>query len=135
MRADDGWRFITAPRLRLTRIERSLPLLHVASWSVLFLLSACAPGLPESDPIEPQQALQTFEVADGFRIEMVAAEPIVLDPVEIAFDENGGLFVAELVDNPDDPPRASRLAAASPISRTPMATERWTGAPCSRRTC
>ncbi|MDE0165994.1 MAG: HEAT repeat domain-containing protein [Bryobacterales bacterium] len=114
MRVGDGWRFITAPRPELTRFERSLPLLRVALWSILFLLPACAPRLPESDPIEPQEALKTFEVAEGFRIEMVAAEPIVLDPVEIAFDENGGLYVAELVDNPDDPPEGeparSRIA-------------------------
>lgn len=114
MRAGEGRHFMTVPRQRLTRVERSLPLLRVASWSVLFLLPACAPQLPESDPIEPRQALKTFEVADGFRIEMVAAEPIVLDPVEIAFDENGGLYVAELVDNPDDPPEGeparSRIA-------------------------
>ncbi|MCY4586439.1 MAG: HEAT repeat domain-containing protein [Bryobacterales bacterium] len=114
MRTGDVWGFMTALRPRLTRAERSMPLLRVASLSVLFLLPACAPRLPESDPIEPRQALQTFEVADGFRIEMVAAEPIVLDPVEIAFDENGGLFVAELVDNPDDPPEGeparSRIA-------------------------
>ena len=95
---------MTAPRSQLTRVERSLQLLRVASLSVLSLLPACAPHLPESDPLEPEEALQTFEVADGFRIELVAAEPIVLDPVEIAFDENGGLYVAELVDNPDDPP-------------------------------
>ena len=95
---------MTAPRSKLTRVERSLQLLRVASLSVLSLLPACAPHLLESDPLDPEEALQTFEVSDGFRIELVAAEPIVLDPVEIAFDENGGLFVAELVDNPDDPP-------------------------------
>ena len=95
---------MTALRSRLIRVERSLAFLRLASLSVLGLLPACAPHLPESGPLEPQEALQTFEVADGFRIERVAAEPFVLDPVEIAFDENGGLYVAELVDNPDDPP-------------------------------
>ncbi|MDA1315430.1 MAG: c-type cytochrome [Acidobacteria bacterium] len=70
----------------------------------LAVLGACAPRLPDSEPLEPAEALKTFEVLPGFRIELVAAEPLVMDPVEIAFDENGGLYVAELQDNPADPP-------------------------------
>jgi putative membrane-bound dehydrogenase-like protein len=54
--------------------------------------------------VEPDKALETFQVLEGFRLELVAAEPLVIDPVEIAFDEDGGLYVAELQDNPTDPP-------------------------------
>ncbi len=65
------------------------------------LLTGCG---AEGDPLSPEESLQTFEILDGFRIELVAAEPYVMDPVEIAFDAEGGLYVAELADNPDDPP-------------------------------
>ena len=50
--------------------------------------------LPES----PAEALASFEVADGFRIEQVAAEPLVQDPVAMAFDEQGRLYVIEMCD-------------------------------------
>ncbi len=44
---------------------------------------------------EPPAAPASFEVASGFRIELVAAEPLLRDPVAIAFDENGRMFVVE----------------------------------------
>ncbi len=51
-------------------------------------------------------------MAPGFRIEIFATEPHVVDPVEMAFDEFGGVYVAELLDNPHDPP-----AGQTPLSR------------------
>jgi len=42
-----------------------------------------------------------FQIRPGFRIELVAAEPLVESPVALAFDEKGRLFVAEMRDNPD----------------------------------
>ena len=47
-------------------------------------------------PTEPEDAEATFEVEPGFRIELVAAEPLVMDPVGMSFDERGRLFVAEM---------------------------------------
>jgi putative membrane-bound dehydrogenase-like protein len=55
-----------------------------------------AAELPRLPPKEPADALQTFSVAPGFRIEQVAAEPLVTDPVAVAFDDNARLFVAEM---------------------------------------
>ncbi len=52
--------------------------------------------LPRIAPKEPLEALDTFVVHDGFRIEQVAAEPLVQDPVAMAFDERGRLFVVEM---------------------------------------
>lgn len=69
-------------------------------------------GTRESGPLSPGQALQTFRIAEGFRIELFAAEPHVVDPVEMVFDESGGVYVAELLDNPDDPPEGG-----APLSR------------------
>ncbi|MFP6659296.1 MAG: hypothetical protein VB853_14020, partial [Pirellulales bacterium] len=47
-------------------------------------------------PTEPSEALKTFKLAAGFRVELVAAEPLVVDPVAMAFDEYGRLFVVEM---------------------------------------
>jgi putative membrane-bound dehydrogenase-like protein len=63
---------------------------------------ACAPRT--AGPLSPEEALKTFEIADGFRLELFASEPYVVDPVEMVFDEDGGIYVAELGDNPYDPP-------------------------------
>src|SRR5690606_26571849 len=45
---------------------------------------------------EPADALSTFRVAPGFRLELVAHEPDVVDPVQMAFDEHGRLYVVEM---------------------------------------
>lgn len=52
--------------------------------------------LPRIAPKTPAEALATFQVAKGFRIEQVAAEPLLTDPVAISFDENGQLYVVEM---------------------------------------
>lgn len=57
-----------------------------------------ASHLPRVAPREAADALATFTVQPGFRLELVAAEPLVADPVAIAFDENGRLFVCQMCD-------------------------------------
>src|SRR6185437_7775065 len=52
--------------------------------------------LPRIPPVEPDDALKTFRVQPGFRVEQLAAEPLVSDPVAIAFDEDGRLYVVEM---------------------------------------
>ena len=63
----------------------------------------CGCSLPSNGPLEPHQALEAFKTATGFRVELFASEPHVVDPVEMVFDEYGGVYVAEMRDNPDDP--------------------------------
>lgn len=52
--------------------------------------------VPEAPPLAPVEAMATLRVAPGFRIELVAAEPLVEDPVAIAWDERGLLYVVEM---------------------------------------
>ncbi len=54
--------------------------------------------LPRVPPKSPDEAIASFEVADGFRIELVAAEPLIVDPVAMAFDEDGRIYVVEMRD-------------------------------------
>jgi putative membrane-bound dehydrogenase-like protein len=51
------------------------------------------PVVTAKSPVESQSML---EVADGFRMELVAAEPLVHDPVAVTFDEDGKMYVVEL---------------------------------------
>ncbi|MDG2384659.1 MAG: HEAT repeat domain-containing protein [Pirellulaceae bacterium] len=52
--------------------------------------------LPRIQPLEPAEAIKSFRLQSGFKIEQVASEPLVTDPVAIAFDENGRLYVVEM---------------------------------------
>ncbi len=47
---------------------------------------------------EPAHAAATLQVRDGFRVEVVASEPLIASPVAMAFDEQGRLYVAEMRD-------------------------------------
>ncbi len=55
-----------------------------------------AEDLPRIPATEPDQALGTFRLAKDCRLELVAAEPLVADPVDACFDEFGRMFVAEM---------------------------------------
>ncbi|MEZ6077725.1 MAG: hypothetical protein R3C56_19265 [Pirellulaceae bacterium] len=52
--------------------------------------------MPRIPPTSPDQALATFEVAEGFEIQLIASEPLVASPVAIEWDASGGLFVCEM---------------------------------------
>lgn len=58
--------------------------------------------LPRVPPRSPEEALKAFRTLDGFRIELVAAEPLVASPVACAFDEFNRLYVVEMRDYSED---------------------------------
>lgn len=70
---------------------------------------------PLKSPLSPEDSLKHFHLAPGLRIELVAAEPEVIDPVSIAFDEQGTLWAVEMTDYPNGPqpgqPPLSRIRA------------------------
>lgn len=51
--------------------------------------------LPQLKPRSREQARQAVQARPGFRLELVASEPLVRDPIAMAFDENSRLFVVE----------------------------------------
>ena len=51
-------------------------------------------------PLSPEEALKSFRVRAGFRIELVAAEPVVVDPVHFDWSADGRLWVVEMRDYP-----------------------------------
>lgn len=54
--------------------------------------------LPRISATPANEALKTFEVIEGFELQQTAAEPLVMDPVAMSWDEDGRLFVAEMRD-------------------------------------
>lgn len=67
----------------------------------------------------PQESLKAMSLSEDFRVELFAAEPDVMSPVEMAFDENGNVFVAEMLDYPADPPPGKPARSRIRLLRNP----------------
>src|SRR6476469_615078 len=52
--------------------------------------------IPPAPVRTPEEELKTFKLPPGFRIELVAAEPMVQEPIAVAFDPDGRIYVDEL---------------------------------------
>ena len=86
-----------------TQLRQKLVLvtfLALVCLSVVRHASADDPLPLSSQPKSPEQALQSFELPAGFRIELMAAEPLVQDPVAIEWGADGKLWVVEMADYP-----------------------------------
>ncbi len=53
-------------------------------------------NLPPPVPLSAEDELKTFKVAEGFKVELVAAEPMIEAPIAISFDDQGRLYVVEM---------------------------------------
>jgi len=66
-------------------------------------VTAAAEPLPTAEnfpPKSPDDSLRSFVPRPGFEVELVAAEPLVADPVDIAWGPDGKLWVVEMADYP-----------------------------------
>lgn len=54
-------------------------------------------------PLQPRESLEHFQLDSGLRIELVAHEPEVIDPIAVRFDEDGRMWVVEMRDYPHGP--------------------------------
>jgi putative membrane-bound dehydrogenase-like protein len=71
-------------------------------------------------PLSAEESLRHFVLADdGLEIQLVAAEPQVIDPVAIRFDEDGRLWVVEMRDYPHGPKPGEQ-----PLSRIKVLEDR-----------
>lgn len=53
-------------------------------------------NLPPPAPLKPDEALNAFTIEQGYRIELVAAEPLVEAPIAMSWDDQGRLYVVEM---------------------------------------
>ena len=51
--------------------------------------------IPPAPPLPVEEALKTFKLQPGFHLEVVASDPLIHDPIAIAFDPDGRLYVVE----------------------------------------
>lgn len=79
------------------------PYAWALAWAVVLPVWA-----EQMTPLSPAESLARFQIEPGLRIELVAAEPLVKDPVALAFDPEGRMYVVENTGYPTrsetDPP-------------------------------
>jgi putative membrane-bound dehydrogenase-like protein len=71
-----------------------------------------AQDLPRIPAVAAKDAPGTFQVKQGFHLELVASEPNVASPVALSFDERGRMFVVEMIDyseRRDETPHLGRI--------------------------
>jgi putative membrane-bound dehydrogenase-like protein len=73
-------------------------------------------GLALGQGYAPEEAVRKMTVADDFKVQLVAAEPMVRQPVAIEFDERGRLWVIQYLQYPN--PAGLKRLAVDRYSRT-----------------
>jgi putative membrane-bound dehydrogenase-like protein len=88
-------------RTPLSSLSRALRLPTLLAVAVCIALGRAGAGdVPQATdapkPLEPEQSRQRFRLPDGFRIELVAAEPQLREPTGVCFDARGRMYVCEI---------------------------------------
>ncbi len=72
--------------------------IHVAKFFgflvALFTMVRCSSE--EAGVLSPRASLKAMEVADGFKVELVAAEPLIIAPVAMVFDDQARIWAVEM---------------------------------------
>lgn len=70
------------------------------------------PAMKQMDkavPLSPEDEMKTFSMPPGFRVELVASDPMIESPILMDFDPDGRLYVLEMLTFlPDTSGRDSR---------------------------
>lgn len=61
------------------------------------------PDHPRMQPLSFRDSIESFRLAEGFEVQLVAHEPRVVDPVTARFDHQGRMWVVEMRDYPTAP--------------------------------
>lgn len=76
----------------------------IATSLIILAVPACTRKPAEQRAYTAQESLAAMKVSEDFKVEVFLTEPQVMSPVEMVFDENGRIYVAEMLDYPEDPP-------------------------------
>jgi putative membrane-bound dehydrogenase-like protein len=58
--------------------------------------------------LPPDETVRQFKVADGFEVKVVAAEPDIINPIAMCFDERGRMWVVESFEYPKGAPAGKK---------------------------
>lgn len=87
--------------MRIRRFALVFSILVVLAGTLFLVLADDKEPRPQG-PKTPAEEKTTFQLASGFKIDLVACEPQVMDPVATCFDQDGKLYVAEMRGYPND---------------------------------
>lgn len=73
--------------------------------------------IPPAPVLSPEEELKTFKLPPGFHIELVAAEPMVQEPVALAFDPDARMYVVEMRGYMPDIKGTGEMAPVGRVSR------------------
>lgn len=65
-------------------------------------------GSPPGPPLSPEEARQRMAVPKGFHVQLVAAEPDIVNPVAMTFDARGRIWLTESIEYPRRSPGKGR---------------------------
>ncbi|GAB3707471.1 hypothetical protein GCM10027592_41660 [Spirosoma flavus] len=72
---------------------------------------------PPIEPLSPEASIAKIQLPPGYHVELVASEPMVQEPVAMAWDGNGRLYVAEMNTYMKDANATGEYAPTSRIKR------------------
>jgi putative membrane-bound dehydrogenase-like protein len=80
---------------------------HNKIGTVLFIVCVilgcgCAKKSHYTEALSPTDEMKHFELDSNFKVELFASEPNVMSPVDMAWDDEGNLYVIEMGDYPDN---------------------------------
>jgi mono/diheme cytochrome c family protein len=52
--------------------------------------------VPPAPALSPAEEIKTFRIKPGYRVELIASEPLVNDPIAMTFDPDGRIWVVEM---------------------------------------
>lgn len=52
---------------------------------------------PAAPSLSPEESMETIYLPKGFKLELVASEPMIEEPIDIAWDGDGKMYVAEML--------------------------------------
>lgn len=85
-----------ARAMNLPRIPRLLTALALAATHAAVTVAQIPPAADAPRPLSPEDSARRVRLPPGFRLELLAAEPLVREPSGVCWDERGRLFVCEL---------------------------------------
>jgi putative membrane-bound dehydrogenase-like protein len=77
------------------------------------VLVACSASIAAAQALSPAEALKRFKMAEGFKVQLFASEPMVRQPVTMTFDARGRMWVIQYLQYP------------TPAGLTPVEVDRY----------
>lgn len=85
-------------RLQLLALWAGFSLLGLATLAMAF--QPASPLVAPTDPLSPADEKKGFKLPPGYEIQLVASEPDIFKPMNLAFDQKGRLWVTDSLEYP-----------------------------------